>query len=62
MVFGGGRSLAVGFGSVVEDGAKKLNFGGFVGLNGLGLVVLGVPETDDGLEVLAGVRLREAVE
>ena len=52
----------MGFRSVVEDGAKKLNFGGFVGLNGSGLVVLGVPETDDGLEVLADVRLREAVE
>lgn len=54
----GGVSLLVGFGSVVEDGGWKLNFGGKDGFSGSGLVVFGVPKTDDGVFELGDAKLK----
>lgn len=58
----GGVSLLVGFGSVVDDGVKKLNFGGYADFIGLGSVVFGMPKTDDVVDVLENVRSRGAAD
>ena len=60
-VVSGGVSLPVGFESVV-DGVKKLNFGGNAGFNGSGLVVFCVLKTDEGVDVLGDVKVKDAVD
>lgn len=56
----GGVSLPMGFGGVVDDGLKKLNFGGCAGFNGLESVAFGMPEADGVVDVLESVKSRGA--
>lgn len=55
-----GVSLPVGFGGVVDNFVKKLNFGGYAGFNGSGSVAFGVPKADDVVDSLENVESRGA--